>query len=85
MSAYPPFRRRGRALYYYARASSRFLARSLQASRDALRARGLTEQELDAAHEAVEGALPELATMMMHCTAMRLGLGISTREVVKPD
>ena len=83
--AYPHFRRRGRALYFYARGAARFLARPLEASREELLERGLSEAALDRAHEVIEEALPVLATMMMHCTAMRLGLGITTREVVQQD
>ena len=81
--AYPEFRRRGRALYYYARSSSRFLARPLKASRQALRESGVAESDIEAAREAIDGALPGLATMMMHCAAMRVGLGITAREVVQ--
>ena len=46
LAAYPPFRRRGRALYYYARSSSRFLAEPLEASREAMAAQGLSEDDL---------------------------------------
>ena len=80
--AFPLFRQRGRGLYYYARSSSRFLAQPLHASETALRERGLSDAELVAARAAIDAALPTLATMMMHCTAMRLGLGINRREVV---
>ena len=83
MAAYPLFRRRGRALYYYARSSSRFLAVPLEASRETLAAQGMTDDELTRTKAALDGALPVLATMMMHCCAMRLGLGIRTREVVR--
>ncbi len=81
--AYPEFRRRGRALYYYARSSSRFLAWPLEASRKALHESGIAESDIDAARKAIDGALPGLATMMMHCAAMRVGLGITAREVVQ--
>lgn len=83
LSAYPLFRQRGRALYYYARSSSRFLAQPLEASREALRAGGMTEAAVGAVQAALDAALPQLAMMMMHCCAMRLGLGIATREVVR--
>lgn len=82
LAAYPPLRRRGRALYYYARSASRFLARPLEASRESLAAAGLSEAALDASHAAIEEALPLTATLMLHCSAMRYGLGIRTREVV---
>jgi hypothetical protein len=82
MAAYPDFRRRGRALYYYARSSSRFLAQPIEANRDALAARGLSEDELARVAVTLDAALPALAMMMMHCCAMRVGLGITTREVV---
>ncbi|MDA0365816.1 MAG: hypothetical protein O2843_08140 [Chloroflexi bacterium] len=74
---YPDFRRRGRALYY-----SRFLAEPLAADADALRAAGLGEQAIAAVYGIVDGALPALATMMMHCCAMRAALGLTAREVV---
>lgn len=83
LTAYPPFRRRGRALYYYARSSSRFLAQPLEASRDALAARGMSPADLATAEATLDATLPALATMMMHCCAMRVGLGITTREVVR--
>lgn len=82
MAAYPDFRRRGRALYFYARSSSRFLAQPIEASREALAAQGLSEEELGQVQATLDGALPALATMMMHCCAMRVGLGITAREVV---
>ncbi len=82
LAAYPALRRRGRALYYYARSASRFLATPLEASREALAAAGLSEAALDASHAAIQEALPLTATMMVHCSAMRFGLGVRTREVV---
>ncbi|MGE0227260.1 MAG: halocarboxylic acid dehydrogenase DehI family protein [Dehalococcoidia bacterium] len=82
MAAYPDFRRRGRALYFYARSSSRFLAQPVEASRAALAATGLSEEELGRVSATLDAALPALATMMMHCCAMRVGLGITAREVV---
>ena len=82
LAAYPDFRRRGRALYFYARSSARFLAVPLEADSEALAARGVGEAEIAAARTAIDRALPVLATMMMHCSAMRFALGITTREVV---
>ncbi len=82
LAAYPPFRRRGRALYYYARSSSRFLAQPIEASRAALLAQGLSADDLALVQATLDAALPALATMMMHCCAMRVGLGITAREVV---
>ena len=83
LGAYPDFRRRGRGLYYYARSGSRFLAEPLEANGEALRASGVSEAEIELARAIVDGAVPTLATMMMHCTAMRLGLGHAEREVVQ--
>ena len=83
LSAYPLFRQRGRALYFYARSSTRFLAQPLRADEDALRAAGVGAEAIAEARAVVDAALPALATMMMHCTALRLGLGIRTREVVE--
>jgi hypothetical protein len=82
LGAYPDFRRRGRGLYYYARSSSRFLAEPLEANAEALQASGVSAAEIEVAHGIVDAAVPTLATMMMHCTAMRLGLGHAEREVV---
>ena len=84
LAAYPDFRRRGRALYFYARSSTRFLAQPLHADPEALRERGMADADIDAARNALDRTLPVLATMMMHCSAMRVGLGITTREVVVP-
>ena len=80
--AYPDFRRRGRALYYYARAGARFLAQPLQANAQALRDAGLDETAITEAKRALDVSLPATAMMMMHAEAMRVGLGIRTREVV---
>lgn len=80
--AYPDFRRRGRALYFYARGGARFLAEPLRANPDALRAAGLAPDVIEAAHRTLDAALPAMATLMMHAEAMRLGLGIRAREVV---
>lgn len=81
--AYPPFRRRGRGLYFYARSGARFLAEPLEADANALRAAGLDEATIEAARGAVDDALPAVAMMVMHAEAMRLGLGVRTREVVQ--
>ena len=83
LGAYPDFRRRGRGLYYYARSGSRFLAEPLEANAEALRASGISDAEIEVARGIVDGAVPTLATMMMHCTAMRLAFGHSEREVVQ--
>ncbi len=83
LSAYPDFRRRGRALYYYARAGARFLAEPLDLTSDALNAAGVAPDEVEAARAIVDGTLPALATMMMHTCAMRVGLRIHDREVVQ--
>ena len=80
--AYPLFRQRGRGLYYYARSSSRFLAEPLHADDAALREAGVARGTIAEASAIVDAALPALATLMMHCSAMRLGLGVSQREVV---
>ena len=80
--AYPLFRQRARGLYYYARSSSRFLAQPMRASDEALRAAGVGDAAIAEARAIVDAAPSALATMMMHCSAMRLGLGIRAREVV---
>jgi hypothetical protein len=85
MATYPDFRRRGRALYFYARSSARFLAEPLEANSEALAERGVGAADLAVARETIDGALPVLATMMMHCSAMRFALGVMTREVVGAD
>jgi hypothetical protein len=82
LAAYPQFRRRGRGLYYYARSGARFLAEPIDANPRALRAAGLSEDAIERAHAVLEAALPELAMMLMHAEAMRVGLRVQTREVV---
>jgi Halocarboxylic acid dehydrogenase DehI len=81
--AYPLFRQRGRALYFYARSSTRFLATPIEVSREALLARGAAAADLERAKGVLDDALPALAMLMMHCCAMRVGLGLTAREVVK--
>ena len=83
LAAYPLFRRRGRALYFYARSASRFLAFPLRADDAALREAGVRPADLAEARAIVERALPAAATMTMHCAAMRLALGLREREVVR--
>ena len=83
LAAYPLFRQRGRALYFYARSSTRFLAQPLRADDGALLAAGVDAGAIAEARTTVDAALPALATLMMHCTALRLGLGIRDREVVE--
>ena len=80
--AYPDFRRRGRALYFYARSGARFLAQPVSANPEALRGAGLTEAAIASAKQTLDAALPAMATMMMHAEAMRVGLDIRDREVV---
>lgn len=82
LAAYPDFRRRGRALYFYARSGARFLAQPVRANADALRESGLAEDAIATARRTLDAALPAMATMMMHAEAMRVGLGIRDREVV---
>ncbi len=82
--AYPPLRRRARALYYYARSSARFLAQPLEANAETLAARGVPAEAIALARATVEDALPMLATMVMHCAALRAALGVADHEVVRP-
>jgi len=82
LATYPDFRRRGRALYYYARSGARFLAQPLRADAAALSAAGIADVEIEAARAIVDASVPALATMVMHGTALRLVLGHTEREVV---
>lgn len=81
LDAYPPLRDRARGLYYYARDAARFLARPLRADRVALAAAGVSEAAQAAAAEAIDAALPVAAAMLLHCSAMRVALGITAPEV----
>lgn len=83
LSAYPPLRRRARALYYYARSAARFLAVPIEADAAALHARGVSDEAIEQARAAIAASLPELATMVVHCCALRSALGVTTREVVR--
>ncbi len=80
--AYPDFRRRGRALYFYARSGARFMARPIRANAQTLRDAGLDDTAITAAKRALDGVLPTTATMVMYAEAMRVGLDIRDREVV---
>ena len=82
LGSYPDFRRRGRSLYYYARSGARFLSRPLEANPEALLRAGVSAEEIGQARDVVGAQVPPLATMMMHASAMRLGLGLSEHEVV---
>jgi len=83
LAAYPDFRRRGRALYFYARSGARFLANPLRANPAALEAAGMRQDAIDEARLTIERALPLTAMMLLHAEAMRTGLRCATREVVK--
>src|SRR3546814_94588 len=85
LAAYPDFRRRGRGLYFYARSGARFLAEPLSANPEALRAAGLSDEAIETARAALDASLPAIAMMIMHTEAMRLGLGVAEREVVKKE
>ena len=82
LQAYPEFRRRARALYYYSKSGSRFLASPLSANDLALGRLGITADSISKIRECLEEELLQTATMMMHVEAMRLAIGINTREVV---
>jgi len=82
LQAYPEFRRRARALYYYSKSGSRFLASPLAANDFVLGELGVTAEEISKIRDCLEEELLQTATMMMHVEAMRLVIGINTREVV---
>ncbi|MDA0270836.1 MAG: hypothetical protein O2798_04195 [Chloroflexi bacterium] len=81
---FPDFRRRGRGLYYYARSGARFLAEPLEANPAALAAAGLSDTAIADAGAALDEVLSAQAMMVMHAEAIRLGLGVRDREVVRP-
>jgi hypothetical protein len=81
LQAYPEFRRRARALYYYSKSGSRFLASPLAAN-DFVLGELVTAEEISKIRDCLEEELLQTATMMMHVEAMRLVIGINTREVV---
>jgi hypothetical protein len=82
LQAYPEFRRRARALYYYSKSGSRFLASPLSANDLVLGKLGIEANAISKIRECLEEELLQTATMMMHVEAMRLVIGINTREVV---
>jgi len=82
LQAYPEFRRRARALYYYSKSGARFLASPLSANNLILGELGVNSEEISKIRDCLEEELLQTATMMMHVEAMRLVLGINTREVV---
>ena len=61
LAAYPGFRRRGRALYFYARSSARFLSQPLRADAQALAAAGVPAEAIEQARTILGDALPALA------------------------
>lgn len=85
LAALPTLRRRGRALYYYARSAARFLAYPLTADAEALGAAGLAPDARAAAREVLADAVPATATMLMHIAALRVRLGLTERRVSGGD
>lgn len=81
LAAFPALRRRGRALYYYARSAARFLACPLEADAAALARAGVSVEAFAAARAVLADAVPALATELMHCAALHAGLGLTAREV----
>ncbi len=81
LAAFPALRRRGRALYYYARSAARFLAYPLEADAAALARAGVSVEAFAAARAVLADAVPALATELMHCAALRARLGLTAREV----
>jgi hypothetical protein len=80
VAVFPALRRRGRALYYYARSAARFLAQPLAADAAALAVAGLAPEAFVTARAVLAEALPATATMLIHCAALRVGLGLTGRE-----
>lgn len=85
LAAYPEFRRRGRALYFYARSGARFLADPLRANPAALREAGVSDRAIESARDSIDTALPATAMLLMHAEAMRVGLDVAVREVVQVE
>ncbi len=85
LAAFPEFRRRGRALYFYARSGARFLAEPLSANPTALRKAGLSDGAIETARATIDQALPATAMMVMHAEAVRASLRIASREVVQAE
>lgn len=75
LAAFPPVRRRGRALYYYARSAARFLAYPLEADAAALERASVPGEAFEAARSVLADAVPALATELMHCAALSVLLG----------
>jgi len=83
LSSFPEVRQRSRGLYYYAVSSSKFLAYPFYGSIDRCLSLGINKIDLEKIEVIVKENLSMYSSMIMHCSAMRIGLGLNQKKVVK--
>ena len=81
--AFPEIRKRSRGLYYYALSSSKYFAYSMQSDLEYCLKNNINKNEIEEIQLILQSHLFMYSIMIMHCTAMRVGLGYNQRLVVK--
>tara|TARA_B110000196_G_C21145188_1_gene666181 strand:- start:2507 stop:3310 length:804 start_codon:yes stop_codon:yes gene_type:complete len=85
LSSFPDVRKRIRGIYYYAISSSKFLAKPIHGSVQECISVGISLDEINAIKGLLSSNLSMYSTMIMHCAAMRVGLGINQKKVIKDN
>ena len=80
---FPEIRKRSRGLYYYALSSSKYFAYSIQSDVEYCLKNNINKNEISEIQIILQSHLFMYSMMIMHCTAMRVGLGYNQRLVVK--
>tara|TARA_B110000438_G_C15793136_1_gene641650 strand:- start:1350 stop:2165 length:816 start_codon:yes stop_codon:yes gene_type:complete len=83
LSSFPDLRKRIRGIYYYAISSSKFLAKPIHGSVQECISLGISLDEINVIKELIHSSLSMYSTMIMHCAAMRVGLGINQKKIIK--
>ena len=83
LSSFPDVRRLIRGIYYYAISSSKFLAEPIHISVQECISAGISLDEINKIKELISSNLSMYSAMIVHCSAMRIGLGINQKKVIK--
>lgn len=80
---FPEIRKRSRGLYYYALSSSKHFAYPIEGDDTYCLKNNIDKNEIADIQQILQSHLYMYSIMIMHCTAMRVGLGCNKRLVVK--
>ncbi len=81
--AFPEIRKRSRGLYYYALSSSKYFAYTIKSDLEYCLQNEIDKNDIEEIQLILQSNLFMYSIMIMHCTAMRVGLGYNKKLVVK--